>query len=84
MGREARAQRGRTRTAPAAPVPAWLDKDGLHALVPGSEPSEAELDEMTRRYQESIRRSPLWDQMVKQFGKAKAETLLRQCRAKLG
>lgn len=55
MGREARARRGRTRTTPAATVPAWLDKDGLHALVPGSEPSVAELDEMTRRYQENIR-----------------------------
>ena len=84
MGREARARRRRTGTPTAAAIPAWLDKDGLHALVPGTEPSEADLDEMSRRYQENIRRSPLWDQMVKQFGEKKAEELLRQCRAKLG
>jgi len=80
MGRKQKARRER-RQKTAAPVSTWMEEDGLHALVPGQQPSASQLEEMTRRYQESIRRSPLWDQMVKEFGKEKAEQLLRQCRA---
>ena len=81
MGRKAKAIRERRKQGLAAPVPTWMEEDGLHAVVPGKGPSAAELEEMTRRYQERIRRSPLWEQMVKEYGKQKAEELLRQCRA---
>jgi hypothetical protein len=83
MGRKSRAKRERRRRTPVVPVPTWAAEDGVHALVPGTRPSAAELEEMTRRYQERIRHSPLWRQMVKEYGKEKAEELLRQFRAEV-
>jgi hypothetical protein len=38
---------------------------------------------MTEEYQNKIRNSPIWNQMVKKYGKEKAEELLKQCRAEL-
>jgi len=38
---------------------------------------------MTQLYQEQIRNSPLWDEMVREFGPEKAEELLREFRAEL-
>ena len=49
-------------------------------MMPGTAPAEADLAEFTRRYQENIRSSPLWDEMVQRFGKEKAERLLREFR----
>ena len=62
---------------------AWPDQDGIHYLVPGSPPTPEKLEEMTKQYQKNIRNSPLWGMMVKQFGKEKAEELLKGCRAEL-
>jgi hypothetical protein len=59
----------------------WLEDDGVHALVPGTRPSKSLLAEMTRRFQDKIHHSPVWDQMVQEFGEEKAEQLLRQCKA---
>ena len=42
----------------------------------GAAPSPEALDEASRLYQQSIRNSPLWDEMVKQFGEEEAERLL--------
>jgi hypothetical protein len=50
-----------------------LGSDGLHALVPGNSPSPETLDEMTRVYQQNIRESPLWEEMVREFGEEEAE-----------
>jgi hypothetical protein len=61
----------------------WMDNDGFHLLAQGAPPSPDQLDAMTRQFQESIRNSPMWDDMVRQFGKKKAEELLLQCRANL-
>jgi hypothetical protein len=61
----------------------WMNEEGIHVVTPGSRPSAAQLDEMTRTYQESIRNSPMWEEMVRTFGKKKAEELLLQCCAKL-
>jgi len=60
-----------------------LESDGLHALVPGSAPSPEMLDEMTRLYQQKIRKSPLWDKMVREFGAEEAERLLRSFRVEV-
>jgi len=49
-------------------------------MMPGASPGEAEMAELTRRYQENIRKSALWDEMVQRFGKEKAEQLLREFR----
>ena len=60
-----------------------MEDDGLHCMIPGETPSEEVLAEMTEEYQKQIRNSPMWDEMVKEFGQKKAEELLKQCRAKL-
>ena len=38
---------------------------------------------LTRNFQKEIRNSALWPQMVAQFGEAKAEELLKQCKGEL-
>ena len=65
------------------PADVWLDDQGLHAVVPGETPSQEVLDEMTRRYQQEIRNSPLWQQMVDEFGTEQAEHLLKDFRAQV-
>lgn len=50
-----------------------LGSDGLHALVRGNPPSPETLDEMTRVYQQNIRESPLWEEMVREFGEEESE-----------
>jgi len=67
----------------AMPGAAWFDDEGLHALLPGQPPDQATLERLTQQYQQQIRNSPMWDEMVREFGAKKAEELLRQCRAEL-
>ena len=82
--RKGKSKSGSGLAKPSAPGPVgWLAPDGIHALVPGSQPSPAMLEEITRQYQERIRNSPLWDEMIKQFGREKAEQLLKEFRAEL-
>ena len=38
---------------------------------------------LTRNFQKEIRNSAIWPQMVAQFGKARAEELLKQCKGEL-
>ncbi len=57
------------------PICSWQDKDGLHGLIPGERPSPEQVEEMTRQYQEKIRNSPLWDEMLKEYGREKAEEI---------
>ena len=73
------------RTSPSL-ASSWFDSDGLHALVPGVPgvaPSPEALQEASRLYQKSIRNSPLWDEMVKQFGEKEAERLLLEFRVEV-
>jgi len=65
---------------PGLPGASWMEEDGLHLMMPGAAPGEADMAELTRRYQENIRKSALWDEMVQRFGKEKAEQLLREFR----
>ena len=65
-------------------APVWAESDGsMHAILPGDAPDEAELERLSKSYQEGIRNSPMWTDMVKEFGEAKAEKLLAQCRAEV-
>ena len=64
----------------APPVFSWEEADGFHSLIPGTPPSQEVLDEMTRKYQEDIRNSPLWEQWVMAFGEDIAEEMLKDCR----
>jgi hypothetical protein len=61
----------------------WKDNDGVHFVTEGAAPSPDQLNAMTKQYQENIKKSPMWDEMIRQFGKKKAEELLLQCRANL-
>lgn len=61
----------------------WMERDGMHALLPGKKPSELQLQKMTEAYQGELRKSPLFKQWVKQYGKQKAIEMLKECRAEL-
>lgn len=61
----------------------WTEGNEMHTIMPGEAPSEAQLEEMTREYQRQIRNSPLFEMMVKEYGKEEAEKLLKECRMKL-
>ena len=47
----------------------------------GIEEKMAEL--MTKNFQKELRNSEIWDQMVAQFGEAKAKQLLKECKAEV-
>jgi hypothetical protein len=38
---------------------------------------------MTKNFQKELRNSEIWDQMVSEFGKEKAEQLLKGCKAEV-
>lgn len=61
--------------------PMWMDKEGVHALFPGIDPPDTET--LTKECQKQIKNSPLFAEMVKQFGKEKAEELLKEFKVKL-
>jgi hypothetical protein len=61
----------------------WMGSDGVHAVMPGPAPSAKRLDDMTQEYQAQIRRSPLWAEIVKAYGEAQAEEILKGFRVEL-
>jgi hypothetical protein len=71
-------------SATSAPSFSWMDDEELHLVEPGSPPSPEQLKKMTEEYQKRIRKSPMWNEMVRDFGKVEAERLLSQCQAKIG
>lgn len=58
----------------------WMEKDGMHALLPGEKPSEEMVKQITKNYQREIRKSPLFKEWVAQYGKKRAIEMLRECR----
>jgi len=62
----------------------WMDEGGVHALLPGEQPPPKFLELLTESFQKELRNSPMWDQMVEQFGEQEAEKLIKQCQAKFG
>ncbi len=62
----------------------WMADDGMHVIAPGGLSSPDELEKMTKKYQKTIRNSPIWDEMVQQYGKEKAEELLKEFQVKPG
>jgi hypothetical protein len=61
----------------------WADGEGIHHIAPGEKPSAKSLEKMTQEYQKNIRNSPLWDEMVKEFGEEKAKELLKEFKAEV-
>jgi hypothetical protein len=81
--RTRRGRRGRSAACGPAPTPqAWRADDGCHQLLPGILSPER-LDEISRNFQEQLRRSPLWKELVHRYGSERAEQILQQCRAQL-
>ena len=83
MGKKSRLKKHRRERSPIDAPYMWASEAGIHALVPGEPPSAGELEGMSARYQEKIRKSPLWDTMVKEFGAQKAAEMLKEFKAKL-
>jgi len=61
----------------------WSSDDGVHAVGVGQPPSPLETAAMTEAYQQRIRSSPIWDQMVREFGEQKATEMLKDFRVKI-
>jgi hypothetical protein len=61
----------------------WMDDDGVHAIGVGRPPGLVETAAMTEAYQQGIRNSPLWDQMVKDFGEQQATEMLKEFKVKI-
>ncbi len=61
----------------------WADKDGLHVIAEGEKPTPSEIEKMTKEYQNQIRNSPMWDDMVSEYGLEKAEELLKEFKAEV-
>ena len=61
----------------------WAEEDGIHVVSPNGPSTAEDLEKASRIFQEKIRNSPMWAQMVELYGKDKAEELLKQCRAEL-
>ena len=60
-----------------------MRSDGYHAFIAGDRPSESELEKMTTEYRANIRKSPLWNEILKQYGEEKAEEILKECKVEL-
>lgn len=67
----------------AAPMVSWMAEEGMHALIAGEDPSAEELDVMTKAYQQKLRVSPIWDELVKAYGREGAERAIQQCKVEL-
>lgn len=57
----------------------WIDDEGIHVITQGEMPAQSEAS-LSETYQENIKNSSMWVQMVKKFGREEAEILLKQCR----
>lgn len=58
----------------------WEDAAGLHISFPvPEEPPPGATDQMTAEFQKRLRNSPMWKEMVDEFGEGEAERLLKGC-----
>lgn len=58
----------------------WMDDEGIHVVSSGEPMTSEQLDSLSEKYQKNLRSSPMWKEMVKEFGQQEAEALLKQCR----
>ena len=84
MGKQQKlkAQRRAERQAIAAPHLSWQNEEGIHCVAPGTPPPGFK-EKLTKNFQKQIRNSPLYPQMVVEFGEEKALELLGQCKAEV-
>jgi len=55
----------------------------LRRLRFGRRPSEAELQAMTEKYQNDLRNSTVFDELVEKYGRKKAEELIKECKLEI-
>ena len=79
-----RNQRNSNQAKITIPDATWVDEDGMHYVGSGQAPTLEEYQRMTEEYQQRIRKSPLWKQMVEQYGKKQAEKMLKDFQVKPG
>jgi hypothetical protein len=82
-GKKERREKDRREGAVEPDAPMWSSDEGVHALAFGQPPTASQVASMTTAYQQQIRDSPLWDQMVKKFGEQKAAEMLKQFTVKI-
>jgi hypothetical protein len=61
----------------------WQEGDEMHFLTPAIPSSEEEIAELTIIYQDNIRNSDVFEFWVNEFGLAKAEEMVQECRYKV-
>ena len=82
MGKKSRLKKLRRGEIVDGPL-MWANEEGVHALQHGQPPTVVEVAAMASAYQERIRKSPLWNQMVKEFGEQKAGEMLKEFTVKI-
>ena len=84
MGKQKKAKsyRRAERGAIAVPGLSWHDEEGIHLIASG-ELQPGDEKQLTENFQKQIRNSPLWGQMVSDFGERKATALLKQFKAQI-
>lgn len=55
--------------------------NGIHFSLPADKPID--LEALEKEYQNNIRNSPIFEEMIKRFGKGKAEELLKEFKVKV-
>ena len=83
MGKKSRLKKERRLAKEVDGTAMWIEDDGIHSLVKGGKPTPEKIEEMEKAYRENIRNSPIWDIMVKEYGKARAEELLLEFKVKV-
>jgi len=83
MGKKSRLKKERRVAMEFAGSPTWTEDGSIQTIMKGERPSPEKLEEMEKAYQNKIRQSPMWDMMIKEYGKAEAEKLLLQCKVKI-
>ncbi len=46
-----------------------IDDEGMHLIGKGAPPTPEEQEVMTKEYQKNIKEHPMWEMMVKEYGK---------------
>ena len=59
-----------------------LGEEGVNVIGKGDQPSPEELKRMTAEYQKKIKKSPIWEVMVKEYGEVKAKEMLKEFQVK--
>jgi len=59
-----------------------LGEMGMNVVGMGNQPTQEELKRMTEEYQENIKKSPIWEVMVKEYGEEKAKEMLKEFQVK--